>query len=375
MTTEIENNGEQVFLQERLTLEMASAILLTQVDQIKKQTQHQITEGRKFATGLVGGGVQCIQETAQSLVVASDYYDQSLKGSVNLASDIKEFGSAIAQPLCVAGDYYFQKLPKGQSNFGQDVGQAAKAAGNHWNSLDSEQKGNFIGYQALPFAVTGAIGFVAKEAQSVNLLGKVGELSSAITNSGTINQIRAGVQRTAARLQPRQLAFETVGVSNLPSGYHDLSITLPKSPGAKIAGSAPVIVSAMNEPGKKQHVLMMSQSENESWRIENPPQESITNRQNDKHLMESQRANKGFKPIEEAEEQARKDIEVDKERVRQGQGNLMGQWYFRVSDRVNKYLNFREIGHNGPERTTYWKQYRDTYAKLREEDSVLREFM
>jgi hypothetical protein len=139
-----------------------------------------ITETGKFWQGMHDGMHEFVDETGQSLAVARDYYGEALKGQVNLGADIKEFGGAIGnssgQALGTAGDYYFNQVPKGQANLGNDIGQAHKAAVDHWNSLDTEHKGQFFGKQVVPLMVPGALGIVAKEVQGANLIGKAGQV-------------------------------------------------------------------------------------------------------------------------------------------------------------------------------------------------------
>ncbi|MBX9724798.1 MAG: hypothetical protein K2X81_25560 [Candidatus Obscuribacterales bacterium] len=177
-----------------------------------------LNETGKFLKGMGDGEVEFVKETGQSLAVARDYYGQALTGKVNVGADVKEFGGAIGQTLGTAGDYYINQIPKGQANLGNDIGQAGKAAADHWNSLDSEQKGHFVGKEIVPLAVPGAVGIVAKEVQSANLVGKAGEAITALTSAEKIaqmeqkiNQLQGHVQKFSEVLgKPMQPAYATV---------------------------------------------------------------------------------------------------------------------------------------------------------------------
>jgi len=178
-----------------------------------------LNETHKFLKGMGDGEVDFVKETGQSLAVARDYYGQALTGKVNVGADVKEFGSAIGQTIGTAGDYYLNQIPKGQANLGNDIGQAGKAAADHWSSLDSEQKGHFVGKEIVPLAVPGAVGIVAKEVQSANLVGKAGEAITALTSAEkvaemeqTINQLHGHVQKFSEVFgKPLKPAYATVG--------------------------------------------------------------------------------------------------------------------------------------------------------------------
>lgn len=177
-----------------------------------------LNETHKFLKGMGDGEVDFVKETGQSLAVARDYYGQALTGKVNVGADVKEFGGAIGQTLGTAGDYYLNQIPKGQANLGNDIGQAGKAAADHWNSLDSEQKGHFVGKEIVPLAVPGAVGIVAKEVQGANLVGKTGEAITALTSAEKvaqmeqkINQLQGHVQKFSEVLgKPLEPAYATV---------------------------------------------------------------------------------------------------------------------------------------------------------------------
>lgn len=177
-----------------------------------------LNETHKFLKGMGAGEVEYVKELGDSLNVAGDYYGNALFGKVNIGADVKEFGSAIGQTLGTAGDYYLKQIPKGQANLGNDIGQAGKAAVDHWNSLDSEQKGHFVGKEIVPLAVPGAVGIVAKEVQSANLVGKAGEAITALTSAEKIaqleqkiNQLQGHVQKFSEVLgKPLQPAYATV---------------------------------------------------------------------------------------------------------------------------------------------------------------------
>jgi hypothetical protein len=159
--------------------EETDAVMMSQVHQIKKQLQTGILASGEFLKGMGDGEVQFVQETGQSLLIASQYYGDALCGKNTLGADIKEFRTAIEntsqQALGTAGDYYFSQLPNGQANLWHDIGQARDAITATWNSLDPKQKGHFFGKEAIPWAVPGAVGIMAKEIQGTNLIGKTGQ--------------------------------------------------------------------------------------------------------------------------------------------------------------------------------------------------------
>ena len=177
-----------------------------------------VNETGKFLKGMGDGEVEYVKELGDSLNVAGEYYGRALTGKVNLAADVKEFTGAIGQTLGTAGDYYINQLPKGQANLGNDISQAGKAATERWNSLDTEHKGKFFGKEVVPLAVPGAVGIVAKEVQSANLVGKAGEAIIGLTSAEQfaqmeqkINQLQGHVQKFSEVLaKPLQPAYATV---------------------------------------------------------------------------------------------------------------------------------------------------------------------
>lgn len=174
-----------------------------------------VAETGKFLKGMGDGEKEFVEETGKSLEGARDYYGQAFKGKVNLGADIKEFTGAIGQTLGTAGDYYLNQVPKGQANLGKDISEAGKAAGDHWNSLDTEHKGKFFGKEVVPILVPGAVGVVAKEVQSANLVGKASEAITALTSAEKfaqmeqkINQLQGQVQKIGeVMLKPLQPAY------------------------------------------------------------------------------------------------------------------------------------------------------------------------
>ena len=177
-----------------------------------------ITETGKFLKGMGEGEREFIEETGKSLAVAKDYYGQAFKGKVNLGADIKEFSGAIGQTLGTASDYYINQVSKGQANLGKDISEAGKAAGDHWNSLDTEHKGKFFGKEVVPILVPGAVGVVAKEVQSANLVSKASEAITAFASAEKIaqmeqkiNQLQGHVQKIGEVMRrPLEPAYATV---------------------------------------------------------------------------------------------------------------------------------------------------------------------
>jgi hypothetical protein len=176
------------------------------------------SEGAKLWQGTHNGMHEFVDETAKSLIVAKDYYGNALAGKVNLDADIKEFAAAISngvsQSFGAAGDYYFRQVPKGEADLGKDIGTVSKAASDHWNSLDTEQKGHFIGKEVVPLLVPGALSVAAKEIQGANLVGKAGEAITSFASTekfGELDQKMAQLQGHIQKMQelakPLQPAF------------------------------------------------------------------------------------------------------------------------------------------------------------------------
>jgi hypothetical protein len=101
----------------------------------------------------------------------------------------------------VSGDYYLNQVPKGQANLVNDIGQAGKAAADHWNSLDSEQKGHFVGKEIVPLAVPGAVGIVVKEVQIANLVDKAGEAITALTSTEKLAELEQKMTQLQGHVQ------------------------------------------------------------------------------------------------------------------------------------------------------------------------------
>jgi hypothetical protein len=158
-------------------------------DSVYKSGSMVVNETGKFLKGMGNGEVEFVKETGDSLGVAKDYYGRAFTGKQNVRADIKEFFAEIRKTLGTASDYYFKQLPEGKANFGRDAGSAAKAAGDHWNSLDTEQKGHFFGKEVVPLAVPGAVGAVAKEAQVANVAAKATEAITTFAGSEKIAEL------------------------------------------------------------------------------------------------------------------------------------------------------------------------------------------
>lgn len=180
-----------------------------------------VSEGAKLWQGAHNGMHEAVDETLQSVSVAKDYYGNALAGKVNLSTDLEEFAGAISkgvsQSLGTAGDYYFQQVPKGEANLGKDIGTASKAASDHWNSLDTEQKGHFIGKEVVPLLVPGAVGVVAKEVQGANLVAKTSEAITAFSSSEKfaeleqkMAQLQGHIQKLGQLAKPLEPAYATV---------------------------------------------------------------------------------------------------------------------------------------------------------------------
>lgn len=180
-----------------------------------------MSEGAKLWQGAHNGMHEYVDESVQSVSVARDYYGNALAGKVNLGANTKEFASAISngvsQTLGTAGDYYFRQVPKGEANLGNDIGQASKAASEHWNGLSTEQKGHFIGREVVPLLVPGAVGIVAKEVQGANLVAKTSEAITAFSSSEKMAaleqkmaQLQGHVQKISELAKPLQPAYATV---------------------------------------------------------------------------------------------------------------------------------------------------------------------
>lgn len=180
-----------------------------------------VSEGAKLWQGAHNGMHEAVNESVQSVGVAKDYYGNALAGKVNLGADVKEIAGAISkgvsQSLGTAGDYYFRQVPKGETNLGNDIGTASKAASDHWNSLDTEQKGHFIGKEVVPLLVPGAVGIVAKEVQGANLVAKTGEAITAFSSSEKfaeieqkMAQLQGHIQKLSQLAKPLEPAYATV---------------------------------------------------------------------------------------------------------------------------------------------------------------------
>ncbi len=170
-------------------------------ESVYKAGSNAVSETGKFLKGMGDGAVEFVKEFGDSLNVAGAYYGRALSGKVNLAADIKEFSGAIGQTLGTAGDYYFKQLPKGQANLGKDLAEAGKAAADHWNSLDTEHKGKFIGKEVVPLLVPGAVGMVAKDAQAANLVGKTGKAIAALAGSEKVAELEQKITAIQSKLQ------------------------------------------------------------------------------------------------------------------------------------------------------------------------------
>ena len=159
----------------------------------KHQIDTVVDNGTKFVTGMGKGMQEAVTDVTNSVGVAADYYGKALTGKTNIGADAQQFGKAVSdstgQALNTAADYYLHKVPSGQNDIGKDIGQASKAAADHWNSLDWEQKGHVIGKDVAPLAVPGAIGIVAKDAQVANLVSKGGEAISELVNTERLANI------------------------------------------------------------------------------------------------------------------------------------------------------------------------------------------
>jgi len=206
------------------------------LNKILESGKSAVSEGAKLWQGAHNGMHEFVDESVQSVSVARDYYGNALAGKVNLGADTKEFASAISkgvsQTLGTAGDYYFRQVPKGEANLGNDIGQASKAASDHWNGLSTEQKGQFIGKEVVPLLVPGAVGMVAKEVQGANLVAKAGEAITAFSSSEKmaaieqkITQLQAHVQKFSELAKPLQPAYATV--TDVPGRPH-VPIETPK---------------------------------------------------------------------------------------------------------------------------------------------------
>lgn len=179
-----------------------------------------VSEGAKLWKGAHNGMHEFVDETVQSVSVAKDYYGYALAGKVNLGADIREFAGAVSngvsQTLGTAADYYLRQMPNGEANLGKDIGTASKAASDHWNSMDSEQRGHFIGKEVVPLLVPGAVGVVAKEVQGANLMAKTGEAITAFSSSEKMAeieqkmaQLQGHIQKMTELTKPLEPAYAT----------------------------------------------------------------------------------------------------------------------------------------------------------------------
>lgn len=200
------------------------------LNKIMDSGKNAMNEGGKLWQGAHNGMHEFVDETGQSLSIAEEYYGNALFGKVNLGADIKEFAGAVSggvsQSLGTAGDYYFRQVPKGEANLGEDVATASKAASDHWNSLDTEQKGHFIGKEIVPLLVPGAVGKVAKEIQGANLVGKAGEAITSFASADKfaeldqkMAQLQGHIQKLQELAKPLQPAYAAVsdGPARRPS--------------------------------------------------------------------------------------------------------------------------------------------------------------
>lgn len=180
-----------------------------------------MSESAKLWQGAHNGMHELVDDTVNSVAAARDYYGKAIVGKVNLGADTKEFATAISkgvsQSLGVAGDYYFRQVPKGEADLGTDIGTASKAVGDHWNSMDTQEKGHFIGKEVVPLLVPGAVGIVAKEIQGANLVGKAGEAITSFASGEKfaqldqkIAQLQEHVQKMQELAKPLQPAYATV---------------------------------------------------------------------------------------------------------------------------------------------------------------------
>lgn len=180
-----------------------------------------MSEGAKLWQGAHNGMHELADETMNSVAVAKDYYGNAIFGKVNLGADTKEFATAISkgvsQSLGTAGDYYLRQVPKGEANLGKDIGTASKAVADHWNSMDTQEKGHFIGKEVVPLLVPGAVGIVAKEIQGANLVGKAGEAITSFASSEKfaqldqkLAQLQEHVQKMQELAKPLQPAYAVV---------------------------------------------------------------------------------------------------------------------------------------------------------------------
>lgn len=181
----------------------------------------ELNEGAKLWQGAHNGMHELIDESVKSAGVAKDYYGNALSGKVNVTSDIKDFTDAVSkgvsQSLGTASDYYFRQVSKGEANLGRDIATASKAAADHWNTMDSEQKGHFIGKEVVPLLVPGAIGVVAKEVQGANLIAKTGQAITAFSSSEKMAEIeqkmallQGHIQKMTELAKPLESAYATV---------------------------------------------------------------------------------------------------------------------------------------------------------------------
>lgn len=184
-----------------LPLEAASKAVGRTFSAVYKAGSNAVSETGKFLKGMGDGEVEYVKELGDSLNTAGEYYGRALSGKVNLAADIKDFSGAIGQTLGAAGDYYFKQIPKGQANLEKDISEATKAAGEHYNLLDTEHKGKFFGKEVVPILVPGAVGMVAKEVQAANLTGKVGQAITAFTGSEKIAEMEQRFAAIQSKLQ------------------------------------------------------------------------------------------------------------------------------------------------------------------------------
>lgn len=194
----------------------------TIVQTAKHQVDDVISNGNKFLTNMGKGMQETVSDTVNSVASATDYYGKVLTGKTKLESDTQRFGKAIAdgtgQALNTASDYYLNKVPNGQNDFGKDISQAGKAASDHWNSLDWEQKGHFIGKEVIPLAVPGAVGMVAKDAEIANLVSKTGDAISNFANADKLasieqkmSQLQGHIQKLQELAQPLRPTVATAG--------------------------------------------------------------------------------------------------------------------------------------------------------------------
>lgn len=211
-----------------------------------KRTAQIVENGNSFV-GSMGKGIgEAAGDLINNVAIAADYYGKTLTGKADFGADAQQFARSLsdgsAQALGIAADYYLKRVPIGQNNLGKDIGETAQTMTEHWNSMDWEKKGHFIGKEIVPFGVAGAVGVIAKDVQVANLLGKAGEAVSSLADSEKL----AEIERKIIQLQEKAARIK--------------QMLKPQEPAYATSGEARPHLGAPKDSGKPEHIFEMSKS-------------------------------------------------------------------------------------------------------------------